>query len=218
MLRQNRSHRFVVLNACLLLFGFALHAEEGAQQELVELLEAIDSFEAQFTQSTFSDQNFGGESQQSGYIAFKRPGKFLWVVKEPFEQYILLDGDQLNIFDPDLEQLTRSSIDESQENSVAGILMSPSKDLLEEFDVTRKASVFFLIPRREDAEFQEIQIEFQNDQIQSFTILDHFDSTSKFQFSNIRMNEEIASETFEINVPPETEIVELGDGNETSTP
>ncbi len=37
---------------------------------------------------------------------FARPGKFIWTYQKPYEQVLQADGDQLYIYDKDLNQVT----------------------------------------------------------------------------------------------------------------
>lgn len=199
---------------CLTAASSILHAQEQSDSELFRKLNAIESVQADFVQDAVSEDGIQ-EATQEGYIAFQRPGNFLWVVKKPFEQHVLIDGTKMSIYDPDLEQLTHSEMDSSNQLSLANLLISPDAEILDNFDVTQENGEFSLVPEDVVAPFKQLVIVFDGEKIKSVRVIDHANTVSSFKFTNIRFNEEIKSEVFEITVPPETEVVTHGEINES---
>jgi outer membrane lipoprotein carrier protein len=59
---------------------------------------------------------------------FARPGKFIWTYTKPYEQVLQADGEQLFIYDKDLNQVTVKKLGDALGSSPAAILFG-SNDL-----------------------------------------------------------------------------------------
>ncbi len=195
--------------------SLSLGAQDNSRDELFDKLSAIESLQADFVQQAVSEEGVKEESQE-GRIAFQRPGKFLWVKLKPFEQHVLIEGDTMSVYDPDLEQLTHSTMDTTNELSLANVLISPNKELLERFEIAQSDSEFNLVPLDVNAPFKKLTILFHDDQVSKVDVEDHFNIVNEFKFSNIRINHEIESDVFEIKVPPGTEVITHGESVEPS--
>lgn len=170
----------------------------------------MQSLQAEFVQHIRSE-NGDQEVNQEGRIAFQRPGKFLWVVSKPFEQEVLIEGDRMSVYDADLEQLTHSRMDVSNELSIANLLISPNEDILEQFEISHSDARFSLVPHDANVPFKELVIQFDGDEVTLVQVEDHFNTVSEFKLSNIRVNQDLDSTIFKIEVPPDTEIITYGE-------
>ena len=81
----------------------------------------MDTFQADFLQQTL-ERDSREIQQQKGMFVLKRPDSFLWQVNTPFEQTIIIRGQDVSIFDPDLEQLIKQRLDNLEEASLATLL------------------------------------------------------------------------------------------------
>lgn len=190
--------------------GQFLQADGDSHEQLFEKLNAVQSLQADFFQHIRSE-NEDQEANQEGRIAFQRPGKFLWVVSKPFEQEVLIEGDRMSVYDADLEQLTHSKIDDSNELSLANLLISPNKEILDQFEISHKDTKFSLVPQDPNVPFKELVIQFDDEKVSDVSVKDHFNTVSEFKFANIRINQDIDSKIFTIEVPPDTEVVTYGE-------
>ncbi|MCY3540856.1 MAG: outer-membrane lipoprotein carrier protein LolA [Gammaproteobacteria bacterium] len=177
------------------------------QAELAKKLLAIETFQAKFSQIALTKD---GETElsQSGRLLFDRSGKFLWEVTQPFEQYILVNEDTMRVFDPDLEQLTISAFESESQASFAGLILTSSTEILDDFDIEFEDNQYTLLPNKQGQDFARLKIIFENDTLDVIEILDHFDTVNRFKFTSVETNKPIASEQFELDIPEDTEIVD----------
>ncbi len=182
-----------------------LLANDEAGTELVNRLKEIESFHADFVQQASTLQGEELESQL-GFVAVQRPGKFISVVTDPDELHVLIVGERLSIYDPLLEQITHTDVDAASDPWIAMLLVSPNEELLEEFAVVRQGEEFKLEPLAEDSSLTELRIEFEGALIKSLRASDHL-AVNTWTFLNIKVNEEIDSDVFEIEVAPDTEVI-----------
>ena len=78
----------------------------------------------------------------TGTFLFARPGKFIWTYVKPYEQLLQADGEQLYIYDKDLNQVTVKKLGNALGSSPAAILFG-SNDLEKNFTLSEAGS-----PRR----------------------------------------------------------------------
>ncbi len=78
------------------------------------------------------DGNTKVSSPSTGTFVFARPGKFIWTYVKPYEQLLQADGDQLFIYDKDLNQVTVKKLGDALGSSPAAILFG-SNDLEKNF-------------------------------------------------------------------------------------
>ncbi|MCZ6486880.1 MAG: outer membrane lipoprotein chaperone LolA [Gammaproteobacteria bacterium] len=78
---------------------------QSAEQRLNDALANLDNLTAEFKNSVRDDDKKIVQ-QSSGTLAIQRPGKFSWIYTEPYEQQIIADGEELWIYDVDLDQVT----------------------------------------------------------------------------------------------------------------
>ena len=190
--------------------GLVAHGDEDTNQfqdALAEKLLAIETFQAAFTQVSIT-QNGVTEVSQSGRILFDRDGKFLWEVIDPYEQHILVTGDTMQVFDPDLEQLTISAFDAASSATFASLILTSSTEVLEDYEIEFEDNQYTLSPKEKGQNFVRLNIIFEHDTLSSIEILDHFNTINQFKFTKVSTNLPLASEKFTLEVPEGTEIVD----------
>ena len=117
--------------------------EDEASVALGERLAAIHQFEARFTQTVFGSR---GEVLQDadGRLAIERPQRFRWEVDAPYPQLIVTasgpEGERIYIHDPDLDQVTIRSLDDSLTGTPAMILAGDPDQITTQFEVSRQDS------------------------------------------------------------------------------
>ena len=75
------------------------------------------------TSKTNEGQN---DNVSEGYLAIKRPDLMLWHIKEPTERIIIFEQGLVSIFDPDLNQVIKTQIDQFEDANWIRILMGES--------------------------------------------------------------------------------------------
>jgi outer membrane lipoprotein carrier protein len=180
-------------------------AAEDAGQRLQAALKNLDNISADFKQ-TLLDEDKNIVQQSRGTIALQRPGKFAWIYTEPFEQRIIGDGEELWIYDVELEQVTVKPMDAGLANAPIMILMKQT-DVTQQFDVSEVGQRKFLYwvelkPHASDLEYSSIFIGLEDDSVRAMELQDQFGQSTQIVFENMRVGVVHNPATFKF-VPPE---------------
>jgi outer membrane lipoprotein carrier protein len=180
-------------------------AAEDAAQRLQAALKNMDSISAEFKQ-TLLDEDKNIVQQSRGTLALQRPGKFAWIYTEPFEQRIIGDGNELWIYDVELEQVTVKPMDAGISNAPIMILMKQT-DVTQQFDVSEVGQRKFLYwvelkPHASDLEFSRIFLGLEDDELRAMELQDQFGQSTQIVFENMRVGVVHDPATFKF-VPPE---------------
>ena len=103
-----------VLILMMMLIANTAHAAD-ARARLEAFAKGLNGLSGEFTQTT-SDANGSLQEESRGTLALAAPRQFRWQYAEPFPQLIVADGNNVWIYDQDLEQVTvrNQSTEESQ--------------------------------------------------------------------------------------------------------
>jgi len=198
--------------AVLLALAPALALAAGAQEQLRAFVGAVQAATGSFSQSTVGAQGRTQPAQQ-GTFAFQRPGKFNWLVRQPYEQRIVSDGKQVFQYDPDLAQVTVRQVDQAIGASPAAILFG-SGDLEQAFDVSALPDRDGLAwlrakPRSGDAGFSQVDIGMKDDLPVRIELLDAFGQTTRVELSGIKPNPSMPASEFQFQPPAGVDVVKM---------
>jgi outer membrane lipoprotein carrier protein len=177
---------------------------DDASQRLEAALKKMDSLSTEFKQ-TLLDEDKNIVQQSRGTLALQRPGKFSWIYIEPFEQRIVGDGNELWVYDVELEQVTVKPMDAGISNAPIMILMKQS-DVTQQFDVIEVGQRKFLYwvelqPHASDLEYSNIFIGLEDDNVRAMELQDKFGQSTQIVFENMRLGVVHNPATFKF-VPP----------------
>ena len=177
-----------------------------ATTQLTQLLAAIQTLQADFTQ-TISNQ------KSVGHIILQQPGKFRWEVKKPVAQVIVTDNKRLWIYDPDLEQVIIRSLNTEIGETPAFLLSHPSSALEKNFQVkTIKNSGslqwFVLIPKNKNSLFAFIKMGFLKNQLREMDLQDHLGHNTVIEFYNSLLNYPISASLFTFKPPRHVDVID----------
>jgi len=188
-----------ILFCILFFFTTVVYASPSA--DLANLLNALHSMKANFTQTIYD--NHGKATQKSyGRMAMVRPGKFRWDVTKPVPQLIIANETKLWIYDPDLEQVTIRSLKKTAGESPALLLSHDNTNIENNFAVaymqrdTSNSRWFSLTPKQRDNMFESVQMGFTNNQIQEMRLKDNLGHTTVIQFQNMQLNASLPASLF----------------------
>ncbi|WP_207003043.1 outer membrane lipoprotein chaperone LolA [Trinickia mobilis] len=151
------------------------------------------------------------ETTSSGTFLFARPGKFIWSYEKPYEQVLQADGDNLYVYDKDLNQVTVRKLGGSLGASPAAILFG-SNDLDKNFtlkDAGVKDGIDWLelTPKAKDTQFQRVGIGFRDGNLEAMELHDVFGNVTLLTFSNIQKNPPLKADTFKFVVPKGADVL-----------
>lgn len=202
-----QSFLFVVF---LIIISFtSAFADDTAVQRLDRALQKLDNLAADFKQTVVNDDKVIVQ-QSRGKLATQRPGKFSWIYTDPYEQKILADGQQLWVYDVDLEQVTVRPIDTGLANAPIMILIQ-QHSIEETFNIHEIGQRKFLYwvelaSKTNDMEYNRIYIGLQNDVIKAMELHDSFGQSTQIVFDNLRFNVLHNPAIFQFSPPPGVDV------------
>lgn len=190
----------------IILLLFPIITMATPNQQLSDLLSNFHSMQANFVQTV-------NNQRTTGTMALQRPGKFRWQVNQPNKQIIIADGDNIWIYDVDLEQAIKQKMDAKYNVNPAMLLTGSITELQKYFTVTtlktnKPGQWFELKPKQQqNTMFQAIQIQFVNQQLKSMLIIDNMGNHSAIIFSNVVLNSQLKSALFKFVVPKGVDVI-----------
>ncbi len=196
--------------AALLLPALAAAQDTGIAR-LHAFFDGLRTLSADFDQ--IITQNDRLVQQTRGNLRILRPGKFRWSYESPFEQLLITDGSTLWVYEPDLDQVTRSALDQSVGNTPA-VLLSTQQPLEQLFLIIDGGSKdglewVMLEPYGEQSAFSRIFLGFDGHHLATMEIVDALEQRVQIRFSNLKRNVAIDPALFEFVVPDGVDV--LGD-------
>jgi outer membrane lipoprotein carrier protein len=197
---------------CLIALPMAAHAdaEAVAAERLNTLLSRANTMSADFSQMTLSS-NGANLQESSGRLVLKRPGMFRWHTAPPAEQLLVSDGEQIWLYDPDLEQVTIQKMDKRLTHTPALLLSGDVSKLQENFDITviesGNVSEFLLTPKVNDTLFDNLRLSFLDGKINDMQLSDAVGQRTNILFQGVKVNESVQQSDFSFEVPPGVDVI-----------
>lgn len=186
---------------------------DDAAKRLQVALKNLDNISAEFKQ-TLRDEDKKIVQQSRGTLKLQRPGKFAWIYTDPFEQQIVADGDELWIYDVELEQVTVKPMDASLSNAPIMILMKQS-DVSDQFTISEVGQRKYLYwvelkPNSGDLEYTTIYIGIEEDSVRAMELQDQFGQSTQIVFENLRVGVVHDPASFKFVPPPGVDVYGVG--------
>lgn len=185
-----------------------------AAKRLNTLLENTKSMSASFSQTTkgtsASSSSLSGNRTFTGTMSVQRPNQFRWETKSPSEQLIVANSSTLWIYDKDLEQATKQSVDNQVGNTPALLLSGDPDKIANNFKITQpngNKNYYVLYPKSGDANFKSLSISFNSGKPVMMVLNDSLGQTTSIKFSNIKMNNSISSSQFSFTPPQGVDVI-----------
>ena len=216
-MRQSFLNRLLTL-AFIGFFASAAVADEtnssAGADELASLLESYESYQADFIQIVVSGN--GNKVQETrGSLKAKRPGLFYWETSAPLSQYIVSNGETVEVYDPDLEQVTIHKLDDRVQSTPALLLSGEVANLEETYRVSGRpigdhTREFTLVPRSPDSLFTSLRLTFFKGELQEMRMQDSLSQIITLSFDRIRLNEPVEASAFTLEYPEGVDIIRDG--------
>lgn len=186
---------------------------QSAESRLNAALKNLDNLSAEFKQTVLNEDKQVVQ-QSRGRLAIQRPGKFLWIYTEPYEQQIIADGSELWVYDVGLEQVTVKPM-------VAGLKSTPIMILMQQHDIGAEFVVseigqrkflywVALDPRTPNLEYSQIYIGLEEGNIKAMELRDNFGQSTQIVFENLRLNLVQDPAIFKFVAPPGVDVFGAG--------
>ena len=196
---MNISFRLSIAIALCFVVGVA-HAD--SMDSLAQFLKSTRSWRADFVQVVTAPAKEGKPLRpktSSGVFAFIRPSVFRFDYSKPYVQNIVADGQQLWLFDTDLNQVTVRNQAQTLGSTPAALIASAQDitSLSKEFSLKAAPSDEGLdwvvaTPKIKDAGLQSVRIGLRMDAGQAvlsqLEIIDAFGNRSQIRFNRVEVN------------------------------
>ncbi len=193
------------------------HDDQASEQPpaaLSHFLETVGSFRARFVQELWSDDQRLIEVAE-GDVELLRPGRFRWHYEEPYEQFVIADGETLWMYDVDISQVTRSPLDANSAGN-PGALLTGDSSVMDSFavvdsDSDAEETWIVLAPRAVQSDYSSVRVAFAGEEadgiLQELEFVDGLNQTTVIRFLDAEVNPEIGPERFEFEVPADVHVL-----------
>jgi outer membrane lipoprotein carrier protein len=190
----------------ILCFAVSLEAIAGEGRVLLDrFLTETQTMSANFKQTLrASDGKLMQES--AGVFYLQRPGKFRWNYTQPYPQEIVSDGEQVWVYDVDLEQVTVQRQGAGQNNTPMALLQNKQK-LEDAFEIQERGTEsglhrIELLNKKDDVDFDRIVLGLDAQGLRFLRLHDQFEQTTDIFFTELQSNPELDAGIFQFT-PPE---------------
>lgn len=200
-------YRFWLLTLTTVLVLFTTGAQADAMDELEHYFAEVNTLSGQFVQQT-TDSTGAVVETAEGEFFIARPERFVWNYALPYEQEIVADGQQLWVYDVDLDQVVVRPLGEALGVGAAQLLSGDIDSLTAEFAIQTADNGDLLLKPTDPAwAFQEIRLQLSQGIPQRMEIADGMDQTVTVEFKAITVNPEIPDRRFEFIVPDGVDVI-----------
>ena len=183
-------------------------ANAAALNQLKSFMSSSKTLSASFTQTVTSKNK---RENASGVLEISRPGKFRWSYSKPYEQLIVGDGKTLWIYDAELSQVTKRSMDAALGSSPAALLAG-SNEIERSYnlrEIGKRGALEWLSasPKKEENTFEAVRMGFRDNMLAEMELVDNFGNTTRLVFSNMKKNPAIPAKQFTFTPPKGADVI-----------
>ena len=195
----------------MLLFTASSVAENKTEDHLAHFLDNMQTLQANFKQILVDDQGTELESS-SGVVFLKRPNKFRWDYKHPYQQTIVTNGEVLWFYDEDLEQVIIREASSSVKSTPVAILGS-YEDIDKQFIIIDMGNIegfdwVELTPRDIESQYNSIRLGFDKEKLGMMVMFDNLGQVTRIDFTEEVINKKLDNSTFDFEPPEGIDIID----------
>jgi len=209
-----------LLPIVMLTCGITVASGQGTsgRDRAEQFMNGLEGLQADFEQKLV-DRTGKVTDQSTGTLAIKRPNRFRWDYRVPYEQVIVSDGTRIWVYDSDLEQVTVRKLDDALSATPAMLLSGGA--LTDNFNIvesTERDGLFWvrMEPKRNDTDFKSVRLGFTSN-VQSLRFMelaDKLGQTTSLEFSSFERNPRLDPSRFVFKVPAGADVIgDPGDDN-----
>lgn len=189
------------------LTAFCLPLQAGALQQLQRFVQSR-SASADFSQSTLVRNKV---QHSSGHLAISRPDRFRWEYRQPEPQFIIGDGQQLWIYDVDLNQVTVKNQKATLGDSPAALLAG-NGDVSRWYALSEQGSKDGLDwlqarPLSRETGYANVRLAFAADELKVMELTDFTGQTTRIEFSAWKKNANLPDSLFNFKPPKGADVL-----------
>ena len=210
-------------------FSIAAYSQsESGTEQLRQFVRNSKTAEGDFVQQQLrapkaneaQDKGLKVVRQTQGHFVFQRPGRFVWETQKPYEQKLIANGNQLILWDKDLNQATFRPAGQALATTPAAILFGESS-LDQHFELVEGEERLgmkwvALLPKKDpnakggnDLPYTKISIGMANGLPKALELLDGLGSVVLVTLDKIQMNVNLPANRFNFVPPAGAEVLRL---------
>jgi len=206
---------FILLLSILLSPVLPSTAEDIALK-VEKRLHSLNSLKSDFVQVYYSI-SVSTPLEEKGKFYFQKPDSMKWEYEDPEKKIFLYKDKKFLFFLPEDNQLIRSSLSQENQETELFEILSGQKHLQDwyhiefsSFPSEKKNPLQLKLTPREENEFSFILLEIDEKTwlIEKAIFFDWAGNKTEFWFKKIKTNVRFPQNTFELEVPPDVEIIE----------
>lgn len=187
-------------------------AADDARQRLDTFFTSVSSIKGSFNQKVFSKKGKIIQNS-SGRIYMLRPGKFRWIYETPDPQTIVSNGNNIWIYDEDLEQVTIKPMSQALSSAPIALLtrkQKPDAQFKVEPTLGLDQSVdldwFKLTPHKESRDFKFFEVGLDKSGLRQMIMHDQLGQRTVLQL-NVEVNVPISDNMFYFKIPEGVDVI-----------
>ncbi len=183
-------------------------AETGPVDQLAQYFTETRTLAGEFVQIT-RDESGDVLEQSTGTFVMARDQRFDWHYQTPWEQRIVSDGQQLWVYDVDLEQVVVRPLAEAIGVGPAQLLSGDMDDLRKNFTLSAAAegNAIVLTPTDEAWDFQRLRLELENAVPSRLMLRDGLGQVIEVQLKSLTTNQTLPAERFSFTPPAGVDVL-----------
>jgi outer membrane lipoprotein carrier protein len=190
---------------------------KGSEVERVrKFLTGLRSLQGQFVQHSFN-RAIGESREAAGEVWIERPDRVRWHFKTPTEQDVLINGGEMWVYSPELEQvvvrrLAPGDLERTPLAFLAGLAaLEDLYEMQETPDTGHPEEVQILLtPKKDGGSFQSVALRLTRDDLvlSGLEIVDRVGNLTSITFHGLKTNHAVDPAHFALSLPPGTQRVE----------
>jgi outer membrane lipoprotein carrier protein len=185
-----------------------------------ELRLVLDNLQRHYRQTNSFSAKFNEEitvgtskRQRAGTVSFKKPGRMRWEFTSPEPQTIVSDGKMLYSYDPELNQVVQTPLEQALKSSSATSFLLGIGNIDRAFKAefveapARDKLIHLRLNPKTDSYKIEIGLDPETYDLVTLTLTDQLNDVTKINFSDIRNNVRFAGDIFTFETPAGADVV-----------
>jgi outer membrane lipoprotein carrier protein len=207
--------KFELIIAIVLIAASALADGSPHIQTLVARLQqhyqATKTFSADFKEDVTPAG--GMKRERQGTVYFEKPGKMRWEFSGDDKEIIVSDGKTIYNFQPDLNQVIETPLDQAFRSASAAAFLLGAGRLEQDFDASIPSNPpddslkHVTLKSRKGGDTVDLALDPSTFDIEKFRMTDQLGDVTDLQFSNIKKDVALDDKIFAYSPPPGADIV-----------
>src|SRR5579863_84262 len=193
----------------------ATTSSRGGLKQVLDRLQKhyrdTNSFSAKFHEEVTTVG--AAKRERSGLVSFRKPGRMRWESAAPEVQTIVSDGEKLYSYDPELNQVVETPLDQALRSSSATSFLLGMGNINHDFKAAFANSpesdglIQLILDAKAGGYKIQIGLDPKTYNLVTLTLTDQLGDVTKVDFSDIHNNVELPDSVFAFKVPAGADIV-----------